>query len=87
MLVARLTAERLDLEIETGRYKLSGRTEYALLLYNGGIENEIHFLYYFCRLEHIRLLYIDIIFRNWYSFSLLCTEDYVLEANKLVRQL
>ena len=53
-LLSRLRAGCLDLEIETGRWRGIQREDRICKLCNNGIENEIHFLFHCCRLEHIR---------------------------------
>ena len=51
---------------------------------------KLNFKDYCCRLDHIRIVYSDIINRNHdksdnYCSSLLCVENNVLRASKLVR--
>ena len=58
-MLARLKAGCLDLEIETGRGRVFLKmTEYVNFgLWGNGTENEIHFLFHYTKLDHVRELY------------------------------
>ena len=90
-LLARLRAGCLDLEIEPGRWRGIHKDERICKLCGEGIENESHFLFHCCKLDHVRELYGDIfstdIIDDNARFKYLCSEDIVLKTSKLVRHL
>ena len=92
-LLSRLRAGCLDLEIETGRWRGVERENRVCKLCNNGIENEIHFLFQCCKLDHIRKQYSKILEYNDEIqcdidlFKYLCTDVYVIQLSKMIRQL
>jgi hypothetical protein len=60
-LLVRLRAGCLDLEIETGRWRGIPREQRICKLCNIEVEDELHFLFRCCKLQHIRALYKELI--------------------------
>ena len=90
-LLSRLRTVCLDLAIETGRQTGVQKNNRICPLYSNGIENEIHFLFYCCGLEHIRGLYktfLDIKdLDDSARFAMLCSKNLILKTSKIVRLL